>query len=106
MSWQGTNLTSQEEMMQKWEYCSLRVTYEQLDTGIDPIDETVVGIEFCDEERPDYLEVYQGPGYAQDSLNKAIANLGQRGWELVSTWFNRKGLFTEEVFWYKRPLAE
>ncbi len=91
--------------MQRWEYCSLRMTYEQLDTGKQPYDESVIGIEFCDEERSDYLEVYQGPDYAQDSLNKTIANLGTKGWELVSSMFDRNGLSTEQVFWFKRPLS-
>ena len=89
--------------MQKWEYCSLRVTYEQLNIGKQSNDESVIGIEFCDEERPDYLEIYKGAGYAQDNLNKAIANLGNKGWELVSSWFDRNSLSTEQVFWYKRP---
>jgi hypothetical protein len=82
------------------------MTYEQLGIGKHPNDESVIGIEFCDEERPDYLEVYQGPNYAQDSLNKAIGNLGTKGWELVSSWFDRNGLTTEQVFWYKRPFND
>jgi hypothetical protein len=82
------------------------MTYEQLGIGKQPNDESVIGIEFCDEERPDYLGVYQGPNYAQDSLNKAIGNLGTKGWELVSSWFDRNGLTTEQVFWYKRPIND
>jgi hypothetical protein len=82
------------------------MTYEQLGIGKQPNDESVIGIEFCDEERPDYLGVYQGPNYAQDSLNKAIGNLGTKGWELVSSWFDRNGLTTEQVFWYKRSIND
>ena len=92
--------------MHKWEYCCIRMTYEQLEIAKQPTDESVIGIEFCDEERPDYLEVYEGPGYAQDSLNKALANLGNRGWELISSWFDRNGRWTEQVHWFKLPLAE
>lgn len=94
-----------EIIMQRWEYCSIRLAYEQL--YLEKADDiSVIGIEFCDEERPDYLEIYQGPDYPQDSLNKAIANLGNEGWELVSTSLDRNGLLVDQMFWFKRPFDE